>query len=208
MLQAGQQHRENKAAARLVWMEVISNIGAVNAGMSISPPQLVVEDAAWRAHAAAVANLIDGAALALVAVPYAMLPSARLAFSEVNFQETIRARLHGTDYETLRTLKERFVEAERSLRHHVWPRDVGKRLAEALASQGPSPRPHNRRHRFVAVLLAIGLERVMNVLGWNRLLIGIADLAERTALRPAKPSRLRRLTARLGRWTWMRLTEL
>jgi hypothetical protein len=78
--------------------------------------------------------ICTGATLAQVATLYAVLPSARLAFSGVDFQETMGNRLHGNDHEMLRTLKERFVEAQRSLRDHVWPSDVGKRLAEVLAS--------------------------------------------------------------------------
>ncbi len=206
-LQARQQRRENKAAARLVWMEITSNIAALNAGMSISPPRLVVDETAWRAHADSVANLLNGAALIRVVAAYATLASARLAFSEVDFQETIRARLHGTDYETLKTLKERFLEAEQSLRSHVWPSDVGERLAEALTSVGPHPSPHGRRVRLMAVALTIGLERVAVAIGWTQLLIRLDYLIERTAIRPAKPWWPRRLAAWLARWVWTRLKE-
>lgn len=137
-----------------------------------------------------------------------MLPSARLAFSGVNFQETIRARFHGTDYEMLRTLKERFLEAEEALRRYVWRNDEGKRLANTLATQGPDPPPdpppHNRRARFMAVLLVVGLERVIATYGWTEFLTRLSDLTERTAVRPAKPSWPRRLIVWLARRLWAR----
>lgn len=198
--QARQQRKANKAAARLVWMEVTTNIAALNGGMSISPPLLFIEDTAWRAHAAVVAHLLSGAELALVATPYTMLPATRIAFSGVDFQETIRVRLHGTDYQMLRTLKERFLEAEQALRSHVWSTDEGKGLGQALASQGSSPSPHGRWKRFIAVLLTIGLERVITALGWNQLLGRLSDLTERTAIRPAKPRWLRSRVVWVARW--------
>ena len=157
-LQSRSARREAQSAARLIYLEIVYNIAALQSyAAATTAVPLLVASGEWERHSQRLVAIMREEEIARVASPYIQLSAFRVVFAQKWYNMAV-LRLKDGDLRILKILLEAFRDAEAALRPAVW---TGKRLeglTAAGASKGDSFKPRPWRRRLLLALTDVPVE--------------------------------------------------